>query len=219
MPANIFIVGPQCTGKTTLVLALENHLTSSGVTDEPLAVIHEIVRDVMSSSGLSAHNFGSCEWHRLQWLTLQAQCFAEKELDGRWFVSDRSGIDPVVYAQLNGHNDGDLRDTSHWKACRQRMQDGLVILCEAGNMAWLSSDAVRLRYNDSADWEALNGHFSTLLEEEDIRFNVLRKSVVCMKERLDFVVAKLILNGKSKLSVTKGVPMGQKSDQEWISRE
>ncbi|KAK0247363.1 hypothetical protein B0A54_17522 [Friedmanniomyces endolithicus] len=192
MPRNIFIVGPQCAGKTTLIQALEQLFPLPGVADEPVMVINEVVRDVMSANGFSSHDIGSDKWDQLQALTLEAQCHAEEALNGRWFVSDRSGIDPIIYAQLGRQSKQKLLDTKHWKASRQRMQDGLVIMCEAGNLSWLSSDAVRLNYTDSVEWEALNKHFIKLLEQEHIRFVVLQKDVVCMKERLDFVVAKLI---------------------------
>jgi hypothetical protein len=42
------------------------------------------------------HNYKTTPWH-----TLKAQAHAEDEAlqDSEWFISDRSGIDPIVYAR------------------------------------------------------------------------------------------------------------------------
>ncbi len=193
MPPNVFIIGPQCTGKTTLVLQLEKLLTKyTNITTTQPFIIHEVVRQIMSTKHFSADDFSTNRWIELQDLTIKAQIDAEEALEKHWFISDRSVLDPVVYTQLYTESLGKLREAEGWVASVQRMRDGVVILCEAGQRAWLSSDAVRIAFANTEQWEAMNEQFKELLGGEDIPYHLLSRHVVSIEERVEFVVERLL---------------------------
>ena len=191
MPRNIFIIGPHCTGKTTLVLKLEEIMSSDDISASRPAIIHEVVRHVMNTESFSVDDFGTERWIQLQQCTLTTQADTEEQLQDRWFISDRSILDPIVYAQLRGNSLGDLRETETFRASVKRMQDGLVILCEAGRRAWLSSDSVRTSFDNVRQWEAMTEQFKTLLAEECIPYCVLPCVFASIEERVNFVVTRL----------------------------
>lgn len=100
----IYIVGAQGTGKTTLVNELQRHFQSSARNlhiDEPW-VISKVARQVQKKHPIKIEHIRS---DRQQSLTLQKRILAvqvEAEQDalvrGSWFISDRSGFGPIVYA-------------------------------------------------------------------------------------------------------------------------
>src|SRR5438045_880771 len=93
---NVYIIGPQSTGKTTLV----NALVDSLVGDVP--VIREVARTVMQEKGYSRIDVDSNDHDRkfaLQYDIFNAQVEKEKELvqADTAFVSDRSAVDTLIY--------------------------------------------------------------------------------------------------------------------------
>ena len=104
MPKDIYIVGAQCTGKTTLITALSNHITSPSVSSTipaPL-IVTEVARTVLRKHKFTASDITSSPDKSLlfQRLILEAQYAAEKAAEtSPWFISDRSGFDPIVYAR------------------------------------------------------------------------------------------------------------------------
>lgn len=192
IPRNIFIIGPQCTGKTTLVLKLEEIMSDESVSPSRPRIIHEVVRHIMGTKSFSVDDFGTERWIQLQQCTLTTQADIEERLQQEWFISDRSVLDPVVYAQLGGDTLSELRKSDHFRASVKRMQDGLVILCEAGREAWLSSDRVRVRFENFEQWEAMTDQFKVLLAEERIPYHVLSSEVASVEERVNFVLMRLI---------------------------
>jgi hypothetical protein len=64
---------------------------------------------------------------------------------GEWFVSDRSGVDPIVYARKYASKGAEsyLINSTEWSELRERMGKSVVIVCEAG-ADWLTDDGVRL---------------------------------------------------------------------------
>lgn len=72
---------------------------------------------------------------------LNAECRA---LESRkWFISDRSGVDPIVYARKYVSEEAaeDLVKSTEWLELKERMKSALVIVCEAG-VDWLIDDGV-----------------------------------------------------------------------------
>ncbi|KAK5659402.1 hypothetical protein OQA88_603 [Cercophora sp. LCS_1] len=186
-PPNIYIIGAQCTGKTTLVNNLASPFSSN-----PPVLITEVARTVLKEHHFTAADvvdpFRSLG---LQRLILQAQVKAESEAvsDGRWFISDRSGLDPIVYARRYvGANT--LADSEEWKELKGRMKSSLVIVCEAGEgvRGWLRDDGVRLMPRDMADWVAVHRQFCALLEEQGLEYAVLPTAVGGHEERVNFVM-------------------------------
>jgi predicted ATPase len=101
LPINIFIIGAQCTGKTTIVRALEKHFSNQ--TLEQPVVISEVARNVIQETKIYRHEIRSSRERSLalQKAILQAQHKAEFAAAEKRYISDRSGIDPV--SDSEGH--------------------------------------------------------------------------------------------------------------------
>jgi predicted AAA+ superfamily ATPase len=95
LPPNIFIIGAQCTGKTTVVRALEEHFSNKTL-DQPV-VISEVARKVIQDTKIYRDDIRSSRERSLalQKAILQAQHKAEFAAAERWYISDRSSVDPV----------------------------------------------------------------------------------------------------------------------------
>ena len=157
MPKNIYIVGAQCTGITTLITALSAHFTNSSSTTRtapaPL-ILAEVARTVLRQHDFTASDITSSlsKAMLMQKLILEAQYSAEKAAGTRWFISDRSGFDPVVYTKRYVGEEGarDLMRTNAWVELKERMEHSLVVVCEAV-ADWLIDDGVRLMPEDKED--------------------------------------------------------------------
>lgn len=57
------------------------------------------------------------------------------------------------------------------------MQHATVIVCEADDTEWLSADKVRLVYQDTAEWKALNEAFFVMLREYEMSYSVLPDAI------------------------------------------
>ena len=197
-PRNIYIVGAQCTGKTTLVNALEQHFTAQpsfqkSAYDRPL-VIKEVARKVLQQHNFKAEDITNSETRalELQTLILNAQLNAEAQFDdSEWFISDRSGMDPIIYAKQYVGEDAanDLMNTSTWKMLEKAMRGSLMVVCEAG-VDWLTDDGVRLMPKDNQSWIELHNLFCRSLDLVGLEYVVLSRHVVHLNERVDFVVRK-----------------------------
>jgi nicotinamide riboside kinase len=131
-PRMIFIIGPSSTGKTTLCTVLAQRLAIP-----PSAHITEVAREVMRSTGFSRKDVGTLD---MQGAILTAQLGREEAaLDAkrahRVVLSDRSGIDPVVYAILTAKDEEEvevrkkaLTDNDAFEHARERYRHSLVVL-------------------------------------------------------------------------------------------
>lgn len=204
MPRNIYLVGAQCTGKTTLTNALATHFRTSLPPEKQPRIIKEVARTVLARHKFAAEDITSSPERclLLQTLILEAQAEAEKaavQADSRWFISDRSGADPIVYAlayipngdQTTGHDGRSLVRTEHWGQLKKRMAESLIVVCEAG-MDWLTDDGVRLMPRDRSEWVAFHGLFCDFLDEQKLLYVVLPKEMLSIRERVDFVLSKWI---------------------------
>lgn len=134
MARNTYIIGAQCTGKTTLVNPLERHLQSTSST--PPIIIKEVARTV-----LQKHNFTAADIRdsperalQLQKLILAAQHEAETSIINKNFISDRSGLDQVVYAKTYV-GDGaaqDMIESEEWRDVERNMRLARILVCEPG---------------------------------------------------------------------------------------
>lgn len=189
-PPNIYIVGAQCTGKTTLVNNLKRRLV-----ENPPVIISEVARTV-----LKQHHFTAADVVRparsleLQRLILKAQSKAERRAvdEGRWFVSDRSGADPIAYAlrYVGGPKVEELIGSSEWVELRDRMRRSVVVVCEGGEAmrSWLDDDGVRLMPRDVKDWVEFHNLFCGFLDSQEIRYAVLPAETSGHEDRCDFVL-------------------------------
>ncbi|KAF8849896.1 hypothetical protein BDZ45DRAFT_680174 [Acephala macrosclerotiorum] len=193
-PRDIYIVGAQSTGKTTLVKALENHFKgANGYRIDRPKIITEVARTVLQQHNFTANDIKSSPARALalQRLILQAQLSAERAVSGQgeWFVSDRSGVDPIVYARKYVSKDAEsnLIKSTEWLELRERMRKSVVIVCEAG-ADWLADDGVRLMPESREDWIGFHQLFCSCLEDWGLNYEVLPRDVTNLHERVAFVL-------------------------------
>jgi Type IV secretory pathway, VirB11 components, and related ATPases involved in archaeal flagella biosynthesis len=206
---SIYIIGPQCTGKTTLVNALYKHFTTDNPDRSipPPAIISEVARTVLREHHFTARDVRDpVRSLKLQKLILQAQAKAERDIlanlqntnDTKWFISDRSGADPIAYALRYVGRDAAKESlvsaaTGEWtRELKPRMQQSLVVICEAGLEAasWLKDDGVRLMPTNLEEWKRLNGVFCGLLKEEEVPYVLLPAMLGKLEDRVEFVVTR-----------------------------
>ena len=199
-PSSIYIVGAQSTGKTTLVKALQNYFygdqqqPSSTLTAVP-QVITEVARTVLVEYGYTAHDITSSPSRALslQKLILKAQVDAERAglRLGTWIISDRSGVDPVVYAQKYVNEDAarDLAFSPEALELSERMKSSLVFVCEAG-VDWLIDDGVRLMPGSFEEWIETHELFCHWLEELGLKYEVITRNLLDTNKRVEFVLEK-----------------------------
>ncbi|KAK8030301.1 hypothetical protein PG990_000035 [Apiospora arundinis] len=170
-PQNIYIIGAQSTGKSTLRAPCFGTTASLRATSEP-----------PPTRALE-----------LQRLILAAQAKAENEATSAsqpcWLISDRSAIDPVVYAwQYVGPEAAlALMESAEWKLMRDRMAESLVVVCEAG-VDWLTDDGVRLMPTGREEWAKTHEVFCRVLDVATVRYVVLPCNLRSTEERLAFVL-------------------------------
>ncbi|KAK4196114.1 AAA domain-containing protein [Triangularia verruculosa] len=193
-PPNIYIVGAQCTGKTTLVNNLRNYFDSASSQEPPL-LITEVARTVLKKHSFTAADVVDPDRSmQLQSLILQAQASVEREAanSSQWFISDRSGADPIAYAlrYVDQGRAQQLINSPEWKDLRSGMQGAAVVVCEASREAesWLMDDGVRLMPEDVDDWIAMHKMFCKFFKEQGIKYDVLSAGVGDHQERVDYVL-------------------------------
>ncbi|KAL2063553.1 hypothetical protein VTL71DRAFT_5358 [Oculimacula yallundae] len=200
-PLNIYIVGAQCTGKTTLVKALEGYFSrdSSLKVDERSLVsrpniIMEVARSVLKEHNFTADDITSSPARALalQELILKAQVHAEASSSHHdtWFISDRSGADPIVYAKkyVSDAAANDLLSSPEWLKLKERMEKSLVIVCEAG-ADWLINDGVRLMPENKDAWIGFHRLFCACLDDWGVKYEVLPCDLAAHQDRINFVLA------------------------------
>ncbi|KIX05705.1 uncharacterized protein Z518_03677 [Rhinocladiella mackenziei CBS 650.93] len=208
---SIFIIGAQCTGKTTLVDAI---CTKFRAEDPNLhfTPVKELARGILVSTNVNRDDIraGSGKAMEFQRLVLKAQLEAELELRSHGLIiSDRSGIDPIAYAAKYGPPEvvEGLLGTPEWKALRERMLQGIVVLCEPVP-AWLFDDGVRLMPNDNTEWLELHAIFISLLQQCDIPFEILSGTTTDIGERVEFVVGRWRRKNATMCTLVDGARLG-----------
>ncbi|KAI1813796.1 AAA domain-containing protein [Poronia punctata] len=194
---NIYIIGSQCTGKTTLASALcDGFDRNTGVDDEGKpALITEVARSVLERHHFARHDIRNSAERalELQRLILEAQHVSETAWlrERAWFVSDRSAVDPIIYARKYASREAAdaLCDSDKWRGMSGRMAKSAVILCEAP-VHWLVDDGVRLMPLDEDEWLQIHNEFCHVLEQYGIEYYVLPGSMADMGERIRFVLTK-----------------------------
>ncbi|KDQ53777.1 hypothetical protein JAAARDRAFT_136621 [Jaapia argillacea MUCL 33604] len=183
----LYVVGPSSTGKTTLCNAIVENL---GIPKE--AYITEVARTVMRTTGFSREDVGKLE---MQSAILEAQLEREEEAreaaraapGSHTILSDRSAIDPIVYAILTASNENEanhrrrtLTEKDGFRRALPRYQHAEFILLEPVP-EWLVDDGVR----------SLDNHvecsrvFKEVLEELGIAYTVINAETKDLAERVE----------------------------------
>ncbi|KAK3386892.1 AAA domain-containing protein [Podospora didyma] len=192
---HIYIVGAQCTGKTTLVNALEAYFRQTLSPHEQPAIVREVARTVLVEHGFAAADITSSPTKALalQKLILEGQVRVEENALTRssWILSDRSGVDPISYALRHVSRDAAdaLIQGPEWQVLKERMAKSLIIVCESG-ASWLNDDGVRLMPRDMQDWTEFHALFCGLLDNLGLKYEVLPSSMTEVSQRVHFVVSK-----------------------------
>ncbi|TFK82321.1 hypothetical protein K466DRAFT_590602 [Polyporus arcularius HHB13444] len=187
----IFVLGPSSSGKTTLCDALARRLQI------PTAqYIKEVARTVMKTHGFTRNDTGSFEMqHAIMLAQLKAEAEALKFMSASEpgpphlpILSDRSAVDPIVYASTsvaNGAQEGRRRllDDETFKAVLPFYRQSLFVVLEPV-AEWLVDDGVRSledpwRYNEEL--------YKTLANLE-IPYITLGGAVKGILGRVDYVV-------------------------------
>jgi nicotinamide riboside kinase len=203
---NVYIIGAQCTGKTTLVRDLEASFsqpisiqatqTARHHVDNKVrkpAIITEVARKVLLEKSFTRNDLAiPLRATEMQQNILEAQFQAEKVASSNesstWYLSDRSGLDPIVYGKLYGvpNTAQVLLASPIWAELEQRLKAGIVVLCEAG-CEWLVDDGTRLMPVDLQDWMRVDVAFRELLDIRGIEYKVLSRDVISRADRVEFV--------------------------------
>lgn len=197
-PRSIYIIGAQCTGKTTLLNALRDHYSKKRNPggDVP-QFIEETARIVFKQEGFAfsavdtRSNFD--KYLEIQRTILRTQLEAEDKAlrKGEWFISDRSGLDCLIYTTKYVGREGAevLSRTPDFTRLKVRMQEGRVIVCEPV-LDWLEDDGTGFRPIPELkeDWLAVHKEFCELLDGLGWEYDVLPSSMRSIQERVAFVV-------------------------------
>lgn len=198
----LYIIGAQCTGKTTLVNALEDAfhqrdtaLPVTEVASRPV-IIREVARKVLHDKHFSREDITASPSRSLQLQKhiLDAQFEAEQAAIGldtpqtTWYISDRSGLDPIIYAQLfvGEGAAGEMLASAKWKELERRMKAGVVVLCEAG-CSWLADDGTRLMPDGTEAWMRIDDAFRKQLAGRGIHYTLVPNHVVSLQARVQLV--------------------------------
>ncbi|PVH96981.1 hypothetical protein DM02DRAFT_534144 [Periconia macrospinosa] len=200
----LYIIGAQSTGKTTLANAFEDFYRDKSVRSEaatPTAptVIREVARKVFKEKGYVREDITASPARALeiQKNILAAQLKSENSAINHappsgWYISDRSGLDPIVYAHLFVSEEAatEMLNTEGWRELRKYMKAGVVLLCEAG-CRWLVDDGMRMMPEGREQWMKIDGAFRELLDREGISYSVVSKDMESIAERVEFVQEQL----------------------------
>lgn len=204
---NVYIVGAQSTGKTTLVNALEASFNASNSAHEvrspsPL-IVREVARTVLQEKGFSREDITTSPTRALQLQRhiLDAQYEAEVEAStsdvSPWYLCDRSGLDPIVYAKyfVGADAAAELLTSTSWLELEARMKEGIVFVCEAG-CHWLKDDGIRLMPTDAEEWTRIDDAFRKLLDARGIPYSVISKDVMELQKRMKLVTDVIKVQGE-----------------------
>jgi len=190
----VYIVGAQCTGKTTLSEAFAAAIKTNNP-NLKCELLQETARNTLQLHGFTRSDVrnGGDRCLELQRLIMQSQFEREttaKHCDLNLVVSDRSGIDPLAYASMycgSALSHG-LQEAAVWAELRSNLRAGVVVLCEPVQ-EWLFDDGTRLVPLNWEEWMETHRTFCTLLEQHDVDYIVLPASIPALKDRVDFMLS------------------------------
>ena len=154
-------------------------------------IIKEVARSVLREHHSTAGDIATSKPRtlQLQRLILNAQSKAEQSFGQEWYITDRSGLDPLAYAHryVGDEEARQLRQEDAWQDVEKRIRVGLVIVCGIGG-EWLVDDGIRLMPESRDDWVKIQSVFCSLLDELGMQYTILPSSVRNLGSRVDFVI-------------------------------
>jgi nicotinamide riboside kinase len=188
----VCVIGPQSTGKTTLVNALADRFGGN------VPVIREVARTVMEEKGYTRQDVDSANEERkfaLQRDIFIAQIKMENEglKSDSPFLSDRSAIDPLVYLTHYGGSDSaqPLLSTEEWKRARDRYSTKCLIILLSPVLPFLVDDDIRYVSKSLDDWYSLADSFREFVRLHNIPVMELGEECIELQERVSAVLIKL----------------------------
>lgn len=196
----IYIIGAQCTGKTTLSAALTAHLNRHNP-ELKCVTISEVARSVLRLHGFTRDDVrkGGQRCLELQKLIMENQLNSEREAAEPGVdivVSDRSGIDPLVYAHMYCEPqriDGMLH-SEIWAELKNNLLQNIVIVCEPVE-EWLVDDGTRIMPLNFVEWMSIHTLFLDLLDRHEIQHLVLPATIHLIPDRVNFIQSLLKIDG------------------------
>lgn len=196
---NIYIIGAQSTGKTTLLNALRIYFFKAGNPNEDAPqFIEETARIVFEQEGFKFATIDTQsdfdKYLGIQKRILKTQLEAEDGAlrNGKCFITDRSGLDCLVYtSKYVGKEGADaLSQTPELAELKARMQEGRVIVCEPV-ADWLKDDGTGFRPipEDKEQWFAVHEEFCELLNDLGWEYEVLPSTMTHHEDRVAFVLS------------------------------
>ncbi len=175
----IYIVGPSSTGKTTLCNAIAQRFNIRAP-----AYITEVARTVMKEEGFSRKDVNRIEMQgSIMRAQLRADIVARDAVTRGGFpflLSDRSAIDPVVYAsQISIQNADTLMATPEFQDNLPNYRNSTFILLKPVD-EWLEDDGVRSLDDLAVCTEA----FQNILNSLEISYQKLDRSCRLLEERV-----------------------------------
>lgn len=190
-------MGAPCTGKTTILRALRQYYATSkdACNFSQPTYITEVARGMLENLQISRDDITNSpdKCLKLQKAILQAQYHAEHALEddegSSWYISDRSGLDPIVFAQLyvGVPAAAELLSSPAWEALEWKMKQSLVVLCESG-CSWLTDDGVRLVPPSATAWLRFDQTFKQLFEARGIRYVTVPAKLIHIEARIGLVL-------------------------------
>lgn len=189
----IYIVGAQCTGKTTLSKALAECIAHR-FPQIKCKLLCETARTTLQLHNFSREDVrgGGERCLLLQKLIMDSQLERETAAQqDSWdvVISDRSGFDPLVYAHMYCESDLVERLTTgkSWKVLRSMMKGSVVVVCEPVQ-DWLVDDGTRLVPESGDEWTRTHELFCELLNKHGVPYEVLPSSLRSLEDRVEFVL-------------------------------
>jgi hypothetical protein len=170
-----------------------------------------VARKVLKEKGYSRVDIETSRTRalQLQQHILEAQHNAEREATAQgnssWYISDRSGLDLIVYASIFGGAEAAeaMLASEIWLDMEARMKAGVVLLCEAG-CTWLIDDGIRWMPSDAEQWMRVDVAFRDMLRARGIRYDIVKKDMKDIAERVEFVRG--LMDASRKESMDDGTP-------------
>lgn len=210
----MYIIGAQCTGKTTLSEAFAAAVKSN-IPSLKSELLQETARTTLQLHGFTRIDVrnGGDRCLQLQHLIMQSQLEREstaRKQDLNLVISDRSGIDPLVYARMYCESVAvtQLEHSAIWEQLRLNLREGVVVVCEPVQ-DWLFDDGTRLVPLNWEEWVETHKTFCMLLEQHEIEHIVLPAALRPLEDRVRFMLS------HCKIETVPLPTKGHKVDKEW----